>query len=84
MVMSTSVYFAQFKQIKAFLAEHPEASDELKKAFADTAAAFKAAYTAEAFKQALTENQPVDSDLEERITSALILFKSERAKASGN
>ena len=83
MPMSASTFFAHFKKLKAYLAENPDVSDELKHAFAAIAGAFKTAYTAEAFKQALADNQPVDSELEERVTSALILLNRDRTRRAG-
>jgi hypothetical protein len=81
MTMSASDFLAQFKRIKAYLNDHPDAPDELRQAYASCAAGFKAAFTPEQFKQALSSGQSVDSDLEERVTSALMLLN--RLRASG-
>jgi len=84
MPLSSSAFLARFKQIKAYLDEHPEAPDTIKKAFADMAAAFKAAHSPEDFKKALAEDRPVGSDLEERVTSTLLLLNQERARRAGS
>ena len=80
MVMSASTFLAQFRQIKAYLDSHPDASLELRASFAGDNAAFKLAYTPDAIKQALSDNAPVDSDLEDRITSTVILLNRDRAR----
>jgi hypothetical protein len=84
MPLSSSNFLARFKHIKAYLDEHPEASDDLKKGFAELAAAFKAAHSPEDFKKALAEDRPVGSDLEERVTSTLLLLTQERARRAGS
>jgi hypothetical protein len=79
MAMSAPTFFAHFKQLKAYLADHPGASDELKTAFAAVGATFKATYSADAFKQALAGGETIDVPLEESLTSALMIFNRERA-----
>jgi hypothetical protein len=84
MAMSAVAFLAHFKQVKAYLDSHPGASAELKNAFAGDSAAFKAAYTPEALKQALASGAQVDVNLEDRITSTLLLLNHERAsRAAG-
>ena len=83
MPLSATSFFAQFKKIRGYLGENPDASVELKQAFAQLAASFKAEFTADAFKQALADDQPVSSDLEERMTSALMILNRERAQKAG-
>jgi len=84
MPMSTSAFLAQFKQLKAYLEAHPDASEELKTAYAEDTAAFKQAYTPEARRRALADNESVGSDLEERMTSTLILLSRDRARRAAS
>jgi hypothetical protein len=80
MVMSAAAYLAHFKQVKAYLENHPEASAELRRAFAADTAAFKAAFTPEALKEAIAAGSEVDVNLEDRMTSTLLLLTHERAR----
>lgn len=80
MVMSAANYLAHFKQVKAYLDGHPEASAELRRSHETDAAAFKVAYTPEALKRALTAGATVDVNLEDRMTSTLLLLNRERAR----
>ena len=80
MVMTAASYLANFKQVKAYLDGHPGASEELRRAHEADAAAFRAAYTPEALKQALASGATVDVNLEDRITSTLLLLNRERAR----
>jgi hypothetical protein len=80
MAMSVATYLGHFKQVKAYLETHSEASPELRSSFAGDAAAFKAAFSPEALKQALAGNAAVDVNLEDRITSTLLLLNRERAR----
>ena len=80
MVMTAASYLAHFKQVKGYLESHPEASDELRRAHEADGAAFKAAYTPEALRQALAAGSTVDVNLEDRITSTLLLLNRERAR----
>ena len=84
MVMGVARFVAQFRQIRDYLEGHPDASDDLRAAFTGLSKAFKAAYTPEALKAALGEDSALASDLEERITSAVILLNRERARSSGS
>jgi hypothetical protein len=79
MAISASEFLKRFKQIKAYLDANPDAGPELREGFQAMAAKFKAAYSAEAFKQALTDDAAVPSDLEERLTSVTVLLNRERA-----
>jgi|GEM_PF-2326282 len=80
MVMSTAAYLAHFKQVKSYLEGHPEAAAELRRSHEADAAAFKAAYTPEALKQALAAGATVDVNLEDRMTSTLLLLNRDRAR----
>ena len=80
MSMTATTYLAHFKQVKAYLDGHPDASGELRQAHEVDGAAFKAAYTPEALKQALASGATVDVNLEDRITSTLLLLNRERAR----
>lgn len=79
MPISASEFLKRFKQIKAYLDANPDAGAELRERFQTMAASFKAAYSAEAFKQALSEDASVPSDLEERLTSVTVLLNRDRA-----
>jgi hypothetical protein len=83
MPLSATSFFAQLKKIKAYLGENPGASAELQQAFGQLAASFKAEFTAEEFKQALAEDRLVSSNLEERVTSAMMILNRERAQKAG-
>jgi len=72
-------FFAQYKKIKEFLADGTKGSQELKDAFKALNDGFKKDFQPEQFKEALTSNAPVSDDLEERLTSALIIFNREKA-----
>ncbi len=80
MVMSASQFMAAFKQIKAYIKQNPDASDELKEAAEDVSSAFTKAYTPEAFKAALKENAELGSDVEDRLSSAMVIFNRDRTK----
>ncbi len=80
MVMSASQFMTAFKQIKAYVKQHPDASDELKKAVEDVSSAFAAAYTPEAFKAALKENAELGSDVEDRLSSTMTIFNRDRTQ----
>ena len=84
MPLSASAFLARFKQIKAYLDGNPDASEDLRIGFAQMAAAFKSAHSPEDFKQALAEDRPVGSDLEERVTSTLLLLNQERTRRAGS
>ena len=79
MAMPASAFFANFKKLNAYMRENQGVSSEFDHAFAELAAAFRTAYTPDAFREAVTNNKPVDSDLEERLTSVLVIFNRERA-----
>lgn len=85
MPLTVSAYVAQLKRVKAYLEANPEASAELKASFAADGAAFKKAYTPDVLRQAMAANDQVASDLEEHVTSTIILMNDDRARrgASG-
>jgi len=72
-------FFSQYKKIKEFLADGTKGSQELKDAFKALNDGFKKSFKPEQFKEALAANAPVPDDLEERLTSALIIFNREKA-----
>ena len=80
MVMPATAFFAQLKKVKIYLEEHPDASEELQRAFERLNTAFKTSFTPEEFKAALAEGRAVDSELEEEITSATVLMNQDRAR----
>jgi hypothetical protein len=77
MSMTASHFYADYKALKAHL-DGASASVELRAAFDRVADAFRTSYTAETFRGALTANAPVPTDLEDRLTSALLLYNRER------
>ncbi len=79
MPITAPYFFAQYKKIKEFLADGTKGSQELKDAFKALNDGFKKDFQPEQFKEALTSNAPVSDDLEERLTSALIIFNREKA-----
>ena len=79
MAMTTAAFFAHYKKLNTYLSANPDASDELKERTRELAAAFRSCYTADAFRQALSENREVESELEDRTTSALMAFTKDRA-----
>lgn len=83
MAMQAGTFFTHFKQIKAFLDKHPDASAEMKDASDKLNQAFKQSFTPDAFKQALADNADIDSNLEDITTSATILMSQERARLGG-
>ena len=80
MVMQTTAFFAQLRKLKAYIDEHPDASSQLREAYERVNAAFKKRFTPEEFKTALAEGAAVDSELEESITSAMVLMNQDRAR----
>jgi mRNA-degrading endonuclease HigB of HigAB toxin-antitoxin module len=83
MAMQAGTFFTHFKQIKAFIEKHPDASDELKAACSSINDAFKKSFTPEAFKQALADNAIIDTNLEDITTSATILMSKDRTRLGG-
>ena len=79
MPITAPYFFSQYKKIKEFLADGTKGSQELKDAFYRLNDGFKKTYQTEQFKEALTTNAAVPDDLEERLTSALIIFNREKA-----
>ncbi len=82
MAMRASAFLERFQRAKKHLAEHAEVSAELRAAFESANAAFRRAYTPEAFKEALAADAQVPDALEEATTSLLILLQRERARDS--
>ena len=54
------------------------ATPAMREAFGRLTAAFKAAYSTETLKAAVVAGEAIDSELEERLTSALVIFNRER------
>lgn len=79
MPITTQYFFSQYKKIKEFLADGTKGSQELKDAFHALNDGFKKNFQPDQFKEALTANAPIPDDLEERLTSALIIFNREKA-----
>ena len=79
MPITAPTFFSQYTKIKEFLADGTKGSAELKDAFHRLNEGFKKTYQTEQFKEALTTNALVPDDLEERLTSALIIFNREKA-----
>ena len=80
MTMSAKMFYARFKALQKYVKTAPDAPLALSEAAAQVGAALKACYTAEAFKLALEEDVEIESDIEERLTSATILMNQHRAK----
>ena len=79
MAITAPYFFQQYKKLKEFLADGTKGSQELKDAFKALNDGFKKAYQTEQFKEALAANVMIPDDLEERLTSALIIFNREKA-----
>jgi len=78
MAITASRFLTQFKELKSRV-EAGAPSAELKAAFDRLLQGFKATYSSETLKEALASDAAVPSDLEERLTSALILHNRERS-----
>ena len=79
MVMSVNRFYSDFKAIKMFVEDNPGTADDLKKALSLVMESFKNAYSSESFKEALYSNANIPDDLEENFTSAVIIYKREKA-----
>ncbi len=79
MPVTSSYFFQQYKKLKEFLADGTRGSQELKDAFKALNDSFKKAYQPEQFKEALTTNVHIPDDLEEKLTSALMIYNREKA-----
>lgn len=77
MTMTAPDFLARYRTLKAQL-DTVAASAELLAASERLNAAFKTAYTSDSLREALTAAAPVSAELEERLTSALVLFNRER------
>jgi hypothetical protein len=84
MAMRASAFLEAFQRAKRHLAEHTGADPELRAAYERAAAAFRRAYTPEAFKEALAADVQVPDALEEATTSLLILLQRERTRDSAH
>jgi len=82
MAMRASAFLEAYQRAKKHLAEHAEASAELRAAFEGATSAFRRAYTPEAFKEAAAGDAQVPDALEEATTSLLILLQRERTRDS--
>ncbi|MCP4899105.1 MAG: hypothetical protein GY906_19225 [bacterium] len=81
MPMSAKNFYARFVAMQKYIKAEPDAPVELRDAAGQVGAALKGSYTSEAFKQALADDAEIDSELEERLTSALILMNQHRTKS---
>lgn len=77
MAMTASHFFAHYKKLKVHL-DGNAASPELHDAYHRVVEAFRAAYSTESFRAAMAADAAVPSELEDRLTSALILYNRER------
>jgi hypothetical protein len=84
MAMRASAFLAGFQRAKKHLAEHADAHPDLRAAFEKATAAFRHAYTPEAFKEAIAADAQVPDDLEEAATSLLLLLQRERTRDSAH
>ena len=82
MAMRASAFLGAYQRAKKHLGDHVEASAELRAAFDAATAAFRRAYTPEAFKEAAASDAQVPDALEEAATSLLILLQRERTRDS--
>ncbi len=82
MAITAAEFFKHFKKLNAYLSSNPDASDELRERTRELASAFRSCYTADAFRQAVAKNEEVESELEDRTTSALMAYTQDRATRS--
>lgn len=82
MAMRASKFLEAYQRAKKHLAEHTDAHPDLRAAFEKATAAFRHAYSPEAFKEALAADAQVPDALEEATTSLLILLQRERTRDS--
>ncbi len=80
MAMQAGTFFSHFKQVKAFLQQHPDVAPALAAELEKVNQEFKKTFTPDAFKQALADGCEIDSNLEELITSATIVLQKERTR----
>ena len=78
MAMTATTFFGHFKTLNQYISANRDASDDLKTKVREMAAAFRTCYTTESFRQALAGDDPVETEVEERTTSALMAFNQER------
>ena len=79
--LSINRFYSQFKSIKIYVQDNPDVSDALKDALRKVEESFRSLYDSASFKAALMQDETIPDDLEERITSALILYNQEKARA---
>ena len=77
MPIAAREFLESSKRFKTFLSENDELSPELLEAWEKVQEGFRHAYTSEEFKEALAENERIPDDLEERMTSAMVLLHKE-------
>lgn len=77
MPIAAREFLESSKRVKAFLSRHDDLSPQLLEAWDRVQEAFRLAYTSEDFKEALAENAQIPDDLEERMTSTLVLLHRE-------
>jgi hypothetical protein len=80
MPITAPQFFQQYKKVKEYLADGTKGSQELRDAFKALNDGFRITYQTEQFKEALTTNALIPDDLEERLTSSLILLNQEKAR----
>ena len=78
MAMTATKFFGHFKALNQYVRDTRDASDDLKAKVQAMAAAFRTSYTTESFRQALDKDGPVESELEDRTTSALMALNRDR------
>jgi hypothetical protein len=81
MTLAASRFLTEYKTLKSHI-EGLEASEELRRAYERLVAVFKSTYTAESLKEALAADVAVPDELEERLTSALVLYHRERTASA--
>jgi len=77
MTMTATRFLAQYKNLKAHV-EGLSSSPQLAAAFHKLVEGLKATYSTDSLKEALAADAVIPSELEERLTSALVLYNHER------
>jgi len=80
MPITAPQFFQQYKKLKDYLADGTKGSQDLRDAFKALNDGFRITYHTERFKEALAANAMIPDDLEERLTSALIIMNQEKAR----
>lgn len=78
MPITATRFLAQFKELKSRI-ESGTPSPALEAAFRRLVEAFRTTYSTDTLKQALASDASVPSDLEEQLTSVLVLHHRERS-----